>query len=68
MTQPTSKRHHQLVVYGQNIFGSHNNFGASGIKGIPNIKRSWGHLENAKADFKGSSKFTYLRQAFEARA
>ena len=55
MTQPTSKRH-QPIVYGHNNSGSHGKFGASGSKGIPNTKGSWGQPKNAKADFNGSSK------------
>jgi hypothetical protein len=57
MKHPTSMRHHP-VVYGQNISGSHGNFGDSGSKGIPNTKGSWGHPKDAKADFKGSTKLT----------
>ena len=57
MTQPTSKRH-QPVVYGQNNYGSHGNFGAGGSKGISNTKGSWGRLNDAKAYFKGSSEST----------
>ena len=57
MPQPTSRRH-QPVVYGQNSSSSHGNFGASGSKGNPNTKGSWEHPKDAKANFKGPSKFT----------
>jgi len=52
MTQPIPKRHH-LVVYWRNNSGSHGSFGDRGSKGIPSTKGSWGHPNDAKADFKG---------------
>ena len=55
MAQPTSKRHHPFV-FKHNNFGNHGNFGASGIKCIPNTMGSWGHPKDAKLDSKGSSK------------
>jgi hypothetical protein len=55
--QPTSKRL-QPIVFGQNNFGNHGSFGASGSKGIPDTMGSRRRPKDAKADFKGFSKST----------
>ena len=57
MAQPTFERH-QLIIFGQNSFGSHGNFGGGGNKGISNIKRPWGQSHDAKADFKRHAEST----------
>ena len=57
MQQPNAKRP-QPIVYGQNNSGSHGSFGPSSSKSGPNTLKSWGHPNDAKAYFKGSSKST----------
>jgi len=54
MPMPSYGRPHGSI--GQSTHGSHTNFGGNGSKGIFDSKLNWGHLKDAKADFKSPLK------------
>ena len=54
MPMPSYKCPHGSI--GQSSHGSHNSFGGNGSKGAFGSKLTWGHLKDAKADFKSPLK------------
>ena len=54
MPMPPYTRSHGS--FGQSSHGSHNSFGGNGVSGAFNSKLNWGHLKDAKADFKSPLK------------
>jgi hypothetical protein len=51
---PSYKRFHGSISHGSHV--NHNSFGGNGSKGAFGSKLAWGHLKDAKADFKSPLK------------